>query len=284
MALFKIYRGKSTDLDKVKKVDGYAYFCTDDGSFWIDYTSGKDEGGNEIIERKKINANALEELKTAVDEIEIPDNYVTTDTNQTINAEKTFTAVHADNYITVNNGSQPGPFGGSFLTDAQLAFSDPEHPGDYLATYYGTGIRLPSYETITYPEQGGVIATQEWVNENAPAPDLSNYVDLTSEQTVTGVKTFNTQVNVNNGNYITIDNQSQAGPCGGAFITSGSAMFSDANDGGYTSYSREGINYRESTDDNTYTLSFPEGGGVIATTKDIPDTNFRKNRPFKQNK
>lgn len=40
MALFKVFRGESKNLDSVPKNDGYAYFCTDDGSFWIDHTEG----------------------------------------------------------------------------------------------------------------------------------------------------------------------------------------------------------------------------------------------------
>lgn len=37
MALFKVFRGQRNDLDSVAKVDGHAYFCTDDGSFWVDH-------------------------------------------------------------------------------------------------------------------------------------------------------------------------------------------------------------------------------------------------------
>ena len=42
MALFKVFRGQRKDLDNVTKIDGHAYFCTDDGTFWVDYlaTSG----------------------------------------------------------------------------------------------------------------------------------------------------------------------------------------------------------------------------------------------------
>lgn len=36
MALFKILRGKSTDLDNQPFHDGYAYFTPDDGRFYID--------------------------------------------------------------------------------------------------------------------------------------------------------------------------------------------------------------------------------------------------------
>jgi hypothetical protein len=60
MALFKIYRGQSTSLESVPKTDGHAYFCTDDGSFWIDYKTTVD--GVEKIERKSVNDKAIEQL------------------------------------------------------------------------------------------------------------------------------------------------------------------------------------------------------------------------------
>jgi hypothetical protein len=49
MALFKPFRGQRTDLDNVTKIDGYAYFCIDDGTFWIDYKDGEE------VKRKQIN-------------------------------------------------------------------------------------------------------------------------------------------------------------------------------------------------------------------------------------
>ena len=56
MALFKSLRGKRENLPSTK-TDGYAYFCTDDGTFWIDYT---DDYG--IIQRKQINADEAARL------------------------------------------------------------------------------------------------------------------------------------------------------------------------------------------------------------------------------
>lgn len=56
MALFKTLRGKRGNLPE-EKTDGYAYFCIDDGTFWIDY---KDD--NNIVQRKQINAKEAEEL------------------------------------------------------------------------------------------------------------------------------------------------------------------------------------------------------------------------------
>ena len=54
MALFKILRGQSADLDNQPFHDGYAYFTPDDGRFYIDvqsdiepdyyYSNGKENG------------------------------------------------------------------------------------------------------------------------------------------------------------------------------------------------------------------------------------------------
>lgn len=57
MALFKPFRGTRATLDSQELHDGYAYFCTDDGSFHIDYV---DENGN--LQRKQINAEEAEKL------------------------------------------------------------------------------------------------------------------------------------------------------------------------------------------------------------------------------
>lgn len=55
MALFKTLRGKRENLPE-QKTDGYAYFCIDDGTFWIDYLD------NDTVQRKQINAKEAEEL------------------------------------------------------------------------------------------------------------------------------------------------------------------------------------------------------------------------------
>lgn len=57
MALFKPFRGNRASLDAQELHDGYAYFCTDDGSFHIDYV---DDEGN--LQRKQINAKEAETL------------------------------------------------------------------------------------------------------------------------------------------------------------------------------------------------------------------------------
>ena len=55
MALFKIFRGKESDLKKVPYHEGYAYFTTDQGHLYIDITS--EEGG-----RVQVNAYAADVL------------------------------------------------------------------------------------------------------------------------------------------------------------------------------------------------------------------------------
>lgn len=57
MALFKPLKGTRASLDTQPLHDGYAYFCTDDGSFHIDYI---DADGN--LQRKQLNAKDAETL------------------------------------------------------------------------------------------------------------------------------------------------------------------------------------------------------------------------------
>ena len=60
MALFKINRGNSASLP-VEKHDGWAYFCTDTGEFYIDYA---DDNGN--LCRKQINADEAKSLTNPI--------------------------------------------------------------------------------------------------------------------------------------------------------------------------------------------------------------------------
>lgn len=52
MALFKQLRGSRTSLNNQPLHDGYAYFCTDDGSFHIDCTDA-----DNVLKRKQITAS-----------------------------------------------------------------------------------------------------------------------------------------------------------------------------------------------------------------------------------
>ena len=61
MALFRKLRGERTVLDLQELHDGYAYFCTDDGTFHIDYV---DNDGS--LQRKQINADKADNVVNAV--------------------------------------------------------------------------------------------------------------------------------------------------------------------------------------------------------------------------
>ena len=82
MALFKPFRGNRASLDAVEKHDGYAYFCTDDGSFHIDYT---DENGN--LQRKQINAKDTETLINLSNELKNKQDKLSFDSTPTEGSE-----------------------------------------------------------------------------------------------------------------------------------------------------------------------------------------------------
>ena len=84
MALFKPFRGTRAALDSQELHDGYAYFCTDDGSFHIDYV---DSDGN--LQRKQINAKDAETLTgMSLDEIK----------NTILDSAKTYTDTQIDSH------------------------------------------------------------------------------------------------------------------------------------------------------------------------------------------
>lgn len=64
MALFKPFRGTRASLDAQEKHDGYAYFCTDDGTFHIDYA---DTDGN--LQRKQISEDFIKQLLNITDNV-----------------------------------------------------------------------------------------------------------------------------------------------------------------------------------------------------------------------
>lgn len=65
MALFKIFRGNSKKLPEVPVKDGYAYFCMDDGTFWVDC-----ENSDGLFSRVQINkADWTADIAKAVQEI-----------------------------------------------------------------------------------------------------------------------------------------------------------------------------------------------------------------------
>ena len=86
MALFKPFRGTRTTLNAQELHDGHAYFCTDDGSFHIDYV---DADGN--LQRKQINAKDAETLGLFTpNEFLLKAELLQSDWNQTDESQKDF--------------------------------------------------------------------------------------------------------------------------------------------------------------------------------------------------
>ena len=98
MALFKVNRGNSTTLPTAM-TDGWAYFCTDTGEFFIDYA---DSDG--ILHRKQISADEAKRLtgydiSTVINssDIEIPTSKAVFDA---LSAKADATHTHDDKYYT----------------------------------------------------------------------------------------------------------------------------------------------------------------------------------------
>ena len=113
MALFKSLRGKRKNLPSTKK-DGYAYFCTDDGTFWIDYT---DENGT--LQRKQLNAKEAETL------VDVPAGLLKGD-GTTISAAVAGTDYaaashnHDSSYLKLSGGKLTGNLTGKYITGTWL--------------------------------------------------------------------------------------------------------------------------------------------------------------------
>ena len=91
MALFKPMMGNSSVLDLQAKQAGYAWFCTDDGSFHIDYI---DANGN--LQRKQINdamIMRLEALEKIIKNSPLVDDF---DGTGTLDAGKIMDTVPSD--------------------------------------------------------------------------------------------------------------------------------------------------------------------------------------------
>ncbi len=109
MALFKIFRGTTAELNTVPCKEGYAYFTEDDGKLHIDISSDirNEDGSVTKGTRLTVNAYAADILRNAAgDEIDIEDVFLTTMTATVAQGGtglKTLTA----NALLVGNGTDP---------------------------------------------------------------------------------------------------------------------------------------------------------------------------------
>lgn len=159
MALFKSLRGKRENLPSTK-TDGYAYFCTDNGTFWIDY---KDENG--VVQRKQLNAKDAETLMGASlstilndSEVEIPTSKAVSEAIDSINQGLTdyvktsdLDSVAFDGYVT--KGKKYGTTVGNRATAEgrnTTASGDYSHAEGYNTTSSGQDSHTEGYCTAAY--------------------------------------------------------------------------------------------------------------------------------------
>lgn len=159
MALFKSLRGKRENLPSTK-TDGYAYFCVDDGTFWIDY---KDQNG--VVQRKQLNAKDAETLMGASlstilndSEVEIPTSKAVSEAIDSINQGLTdyvktsdLDSVAFDGYVT--KGKKYGTTVGNRATAEghnTTASGDYSHAEGYNTTSTGQGSHVEGYYTAAY--------------------------------------------------------------------------------------------------------------------------------------
>lgn len=149
MALFKPLLGKRENLPAAL-TSGYAYFCTDDGSFWIDYTDS-----DRVVKRKQINAQEAEKL---------------------IGYDITTTVVNDNTVIPVASAVY------SAIEAATEVYVGPTQPTDPNIKVWintseeGTGVVpvLPRVTTISLPQAS-------WVGSSSPYSQVVSINTVTSD-------------------------------------------------------------------------------------------------------
>lgn len=197
MALFKINRGSEKNLP-AGITDGYAYFCTDNQNFYIDFI---DSSG--VSTRKKLGVEFAEKLRYLKDgvyvEIDPTTLVVKTDLD---NVAK----VDADNIFTGNNHFINGDLGLFILEresdDARgIQISPPayDNPTAKITTYSsGESInRAPisfegsTLQNIGSPTEDTDASTKKYVDDG-----LKLKAGLSTDNTFTGANTFSGKVTV----------------------------------------------------------------------------------------
>ena len=160
MALFKVYRGHEDNLPTTK-TDGYAYFCTNTGSFYIDH---KDTSG--VLVRSKISARYADKLRYVQDgeTIEIDASEVLTASNA---VEKLGVATIEQSGFMSNTDKTKldGIASGAEKNIVYVGSTEPTDPNIKVwvnTSEEGTGVVpvLPRIATITLTADG-------WSSENS---------------------------------------------------------------------------------------------------------------------
>ena len=148
MSLFKVLRGSEANLPS-QKTDGWAYFCTDTGSFWIDH-----KDSNNTLVRSKISANFADKLRY-VEDGEIVE----------INPSEIATNTYVDNVAKTKADKSQGIFyiegGGTIDTTNKVSAWTGSHEDiteyfDGLTIAYKIGVAGNSKTTLNINNLGAI--------------------------------------------------------------------------------------------------------------------------------
>ena len=148
MSLFKISRGSETNLPS-QKTDGWAYFCTDTGSFWIDH-----KDANDTLVRSKISANFADKLR-----------YVEDGETVELNPSEIATNTYVDNVAKTKADKSQGIFyiegGGTIDTTNKVSAWTGSHEDiteyfDGLTIAYKIGVAGNSKTTLNINNLGAI--------------------------------------------------------------------------------------------------------------------------------
>lgn len=158
MALFKPFRGTRASLPQ-ELHDGYAYFCTDDGSFHIDYV---DSDGN--LQRKQINAKDAETLMgMSLEEIK---EYVAVQPDWSVNDETNLAYIKNRPFYTTDPEAIE-------LHNGIITFQEVTQ-GD-ITFYIGQAEPLNEYSDFTIGQEIKIIFDEVEYNLTIKQSDISLY-------------------------------------------------------------------------------------------------------------
>ena len=191
MALFKIFRGTVTNLESVPKTDGHAYFCRDNGGFYIDY---EDENG--MLQRKQVNQGDLEALGYKIDNLmsDLAACETKADAKETYNNFATLLGNVADTASSAKSIAEGRNTALVYVDIATMTESLKRAPQGVLKlgdNIYIEDINVPDYWISKVLENNeGTYGYYEISPLETNKVDLSNVVTTDTDQYISGQKTF----------------------------------------------------------------------------------------------
>lgn len=185
-------------------------------------------------------------------------------TNQAANSQ---TYSHSEVYVDTDHFLTDTA---GFRTGSDSHMDCTEYKNRVVKITDGSNVTLSTFNFPTTANGSFTIATQEWVEQNYNGADLENYVDLSTNQVITGVKQFSGNADMFGaagktavGSSIKILPTSTDTNHSIANLRYDELQFQDASGLYTTSYTSGAINYAYQA--NQYQLTLPQETGTLAT-------------------